>query len=132
MTLVSSTCCRAGVCISIKTSFTAQAAGHDQDELVCSCAGAGAAQEWHRGIFLRSETEGEGFPPELACATNQDRHNFVPTMEVDTNKKSKQFGNDQLVAQSVRVIINNVDRVVDLNRVIVYHLFRLCKKFGHD
>ena len=27
------------------------------------------------------------FPPELAWVTDQDRHNFVLTMEVDTNKR---------------------------------------------
>ena len=43
------------------------------------------------------------FPPELAWVTDQDRHNFVHAMEVDTNKKSKHFGTDQLGAQSVKV-----------------------------
>ncbi len=70
------------------------------------------------------------FPPELAWVTDQDRHNFVLAMEVDTNKKSKHFGNDQLVAQSVKVTINNVDRVVDLNSLVVDHLRRLCKNLG--
>ena len=51
-------------------------------------------------------------------------------MEVDTNKKSKHFGHDQLVAQSVKVTINNVDRVVDLSSLVVDHLRRLCKNLG--
>jgi hypothetical protein len=72
----------------------------------------------------------KNFPPELAWVTDQDRHNFVLAMDVDTNKKSKHFGNDQLVAQSVKVTINNVDRVVDLKSLVVDHLRRLCKNLG--
>jgi hypothetical protein len=70
------------------------------------------------------------FPPELAWVTDQDRKNFVLAMEVDTNKKSKHFGLDQLVAQSVTVQINHVDRVVELNTLILDHLRRLCKNLG--
>ena len=43
-------------------------------------------------------------------------------MEVDTNKKRKTFGVDQLVAQLVTVRINDEDRVVDLNSLVVNHL----------
>ena len=39
------------------------------------------------------------FSPELVWVTDQDRKDFVLAMEVDTNKKSKHFGLDQLVAQ---------------------------------
>ena len=70
------------------------------------------------------------FPPELEWVTDQDRKDFVLAMEVDTNKKSKTFGEDQLVAQSVTVRINHVDRVVDLNSLVVDHLRRLCKNLG--
>jgi hypothetical protein len=49
-------------------------------------------------------------------------------MDVDTNKKEKTFGVDQLVAQLVTVRINHEDRVVDLNSLVVNHLRRLCKK----
>ena len=70
------------------------------------------------------------FPPELAWVTDQDRKDFLLVMEVDTNKKSKHFGHDQLVAQSVKVTINDVERVVDLNSLVVDHLRRLCKNLG--
>jgi hypothetical protein len=39
------------------------------------------------------------FSPELVWVTDQDRKDFVLAMEVDTNKKCKHFGLDQLVAQ---------------------------------
>lgn len=44
--------------------------------------------------------------------------------------KSKHFGLDQLVAQSVAVQINHVDRVVELNTLVLDHLRQLCKNLG--
>ena len=70
------------------------------------------------------------FPPELVWVTDQDRKEFVLAMEVDTNKKSKHFGPDQLVAQSVTVQINHIDGIVGLNTLVLDHLRRLSKNLG--
>jgi hypothetical protein len=87
--------------------------------LVCSYTSGGALSE-----------DGGDTTPEHVWVTDQDRKDFVLAMEIDTNKKSKHFGLDQLVAQSVTVRINHIDRVVELNTLVLDHLRRLCKNLG--
>lgn len=43
------------------------------------------------------------FPPELAWVTDQDRKNFALGLDVDSNRKSKNYGQENLVAQTVTV-----------------------------
>jgi hypothetical protein len=72
----------------------------------------------------------KSFPEELACITDQDRKDFVLALEVDYNKKSAYFGHKELVAISVMVSIDNVEKVIDLKTMILDHLHQLCKNVG--
>jgi hypothetical protein len=70
------------------------------------------------------------FPPELARVTDQDRNDFTHGLEVDTNRKSKNYGQENLVAQTVKVTVNFRDIIVNLKVLTVSHLRQLCKNLG--
>jgi hypothetical protein len=71
------------------------------------------------------------FPPELAWVTDQDRNDFTHGLEVDTNQKSKNYhGQENLVAQTVKVTVNFCDIIVNLKVLTVSHLRQLCKNLG--
>ncbi|KAI2492718.1 hypothetical protein MHU86_21825 [Fragilaria crotonensis] len=70
------------------------------------------------------------FPPELAWVTDQDRKNFALGLEVDSNRKSKNYGQENLVAQTVTVNLNFKEIVVNLTTLTVSHLRQLCKNLG--
>ena len=70
------------------------------------------------------------FPSELACVTDEDRSKFGMALEVDSNPKSKTFGTEFLVVQTVNVIVNEKEVKFDLRTLVVDHLRRLCKNVG--
>ena len=70
------------------------------------------------------------FPQELANVTDEDRSRFCLALELDPNPKSKNYGSESLVAQTVTVNFENREVVVDLKTLIVDHLRQLCKNVG--
>lgn len=70
------------------------------------------------------------FPPELEFITDADRKSFTLALEVDSNPKSKRYNQELLVAQTVKVTINGVERMVDLAGLVLDHLRRLAKNLG--
>ena len=72
----------------------------------------------------------KAFPPELEWVTDADRKSFTLALEVDSNPKSKRYNQELLVAQSVNVTINGIERIVDLNGLVLDHLRRLAKNLG--
>ena len=62
--------------------------------------------------------------------TDDDRSRFGLALELDPNPRSKSYGSECLVAQTVRVNVNNGEVIVDLKILIVDHLRRLCKNVG--
>ena len=70
------------------------------------------------------------FPPELAWVTDQDRKNFALGLEVDSNRKSKNYVQENLVAQTVTVTLNFKEIVANLTVLTVSHLRQLCKNLG--
>jgi hypothetical protein len=67
----------------------------------------------------------KAFPPELEWITDADRKSFALALEVDKNPKSKQYNQELLIAQSVKVTINGVKRIFDLAGLVLDHLRRL-------
>ena len=68
---------------------------------------------------------------ELACVTDEDRSKFGLAMEIDSNVKSKTYGTEFLVVQTIDVSVDNDKSVLfDLKCLIVDHLRRLCKNVG--
>jgi hypothetical protein len=72
----------------------------------------------------------KAFPPELEWITDADRKSFTLALEVDSNPKSKRYNQELLVAQSVKVTTNGVERIVDLTGLVLDHLRRLAKNLG--
>ena len=70
------------------------------------------------------------FPRELANVTDEDRSRFRLALELDPNPRSKNYGSESLVAQTVTVHVENREVVVDLKTLIVDHLRQLCKNVG--
>ena len=62
--------------------------------------------------------------------TDEDRSKFGMALEVDSNPKSKTFGTEFLVVQTVNVIVNEKEVKFDLRTLVVDHLRRLCKNVG--
>jgi hypothetical protein len=73
----------------------------------------------------------KAFPNELANVTDEDRSRFGLAFEVDPNPKSKHYGSECLVAQTVTVMNpNNEDVTFDLKTLVVDLLRQLCKNVG--
>ena len=70
------------------------------------------------------------FPRELANVTDDDRSRFCLALELDPNPRSKNYGSESLVAQTVTVNVENREVVVDLKTLIVDHLRQFCKNVG--
>ncbi len=70
------------------------------------------------------------FPPELAWVTDQDRNDFSLGLEVDTIPKSTNYGQENLVAQTVKITVNFCNIIVNLKVLTVGHLRQLCKNLG--
>ena len=51
-------------------------------------------------------------------------------LDLDPNPRSKNYGSEFLVAQTVTVNVKNREVVVDLKTLIVDHLRQLCKNVG--
>ena len=62
--------------------------------------------------------------------TDEDRSRFRLALELDPNPRSKNYGAESLVAQTVTVHVENREVVVDLKTLIVDHLRQLCKNVG--
>jgi hypothetical protein len=72
----------------------------------------------------------KSFPRELANVTDEDRSRFGLALELDPNPRSKYYGTESLVAQTVTVDVDNREVVVDLKTLVVDHLRQLCKNVG--
>lgn len=72
----------------------------------------------------------KSFPRELANVTDEDRSRFGLALELDPNPRSKYYGTESLVAQTVTVDVDNREVVVDLKTLVVDHLHQLCKNVG--
>ena len=74
----------------------------------------------------------QGSSSELANVTDEDRSaRFGLAIEVDPNPKSKHYGSECLVAQTVTVRNpNNEDVTFDLKTLVVDHLRQLYKNVG--
>jgi hypothetical protein len=70
------------------------------------------------------------FPQELANVTDYDQSRFRLALELDPNPRSKKYGSESLVVQTVTVNVKNRDVVVDLKTLIVDHLCQLSKNVG--
>ncbi|KAI2495808.1 hypothetical protein MHU86_18694 [Fragilaria crotonensis] len=71
------------------------------------------------------------FPPEQEFTTDVDRMSLTLALEVDSYPESKQYNNKELlVAQTLKVTINGVDRIVVLAGLVLDHLRRLAKNLG--
>ena len=69
-------------------------------------------------------------PSELVCLTDEDSSKFGMALEIDKNPKSKTYGAEFLVAQTVNVIVDDKPVVFDLNTLTVELIRRLCKNIG--
>jgi hypothetical protein len=72
------------------------------------------------------------FPPVLAKVTDDDRKNFGLALELDPNPKSKYFGSECLVAQTVTVKDDDTGEEIlyDLKPLVLDHLRQLCRNVG--
>ena len=57
------------------------------------------------------------FPSELVCLTDEDSSKFGMALKIDKNPKSKTYGAEFLVAQTVNVIVDDKPVVFDLKMV---------------
>jgi hypothetical protein len=72
-------------------------------------------------------------PSELALLTDEDRPKFTLAFEIDPNPKSKGFGKEFTVAQSVCIQPASADEppvVYNLKLLIVEHIRKLCSNIG--
>jgi hypothetical protein len=72
----------------------------------------------------------KAFPSELANVTDDDRSRFGMALELDPNPKSKTFGAEFLVAQTITVNVEGRDVPFKLNSMVVDHLRQLCRNVG--
>jgi hypothetical protein len=72
----------------------------------------------------------KALPSELANLTDDDRSRFGIALELDPNPRSKTFGAEFLVAQTVTVKVDGRDVPFQLKSMIVDHLRQLCKNVG--
>ena len=68
-------------------------------------------------------------PIEISCIrdTLDDRSKFVISMEIDPYEKSKSYGQEFAVAQSIRNTVDDEVTLFHLNSLSLDHIRRLCR-----
>ena len=72
-------------------------------------------------------------PSELALLTDEDRLKFTLALEIDPNSKSKGFGKEFMLAQSMCKHLASADEppvIYNLKLLVVEHLCKLCSNVG--
>lgn len=59
--------------------------------------------------------------------TPDDRSKFVLALEIDPNEKSKTYGKEFMVAQSIRIMVDDEEQMYHLSTLSVDHLRRICR-----